>query len=161
MILKIENDSAQPIRWHEGLSVGHADIDAQHRRMVDLFNILYRGVHVHGGGEAEDGMLEELLRMAAENFRTEEDLMRAHAEHHPSFETHRNIHRGLLTELRMLRDALFKSGRHVNAKTLNFIRQWLFDHLTHSDRELVDLVRCAGTGNACAGRCAAGAPARE
>lgn len=161
MILKIENDEVRPIQWHEALTVGHPEIDAQHRRMVELFNALYSGAYTHGAGEAEDGMLEELLRMAAENFRTEEDLMRAHAEHHPSFETHRNIHRGLLTELRMLRDALFKSGRHVNAKTVNFIRQWLLDHLTHSDRELVDLVRCAGTGNACAGRCAAGAAVPE
>lgn len=125
--------------------------------MVKLFNALHRGVCTHGGGERENLMLEEMLRLAVENFRTEESLMRAHAEHHPSFQTHRNIHQGLLTELQMLRDGLLGSGRHVNAKTVNFIRQWLFDHLIHSDRELIDLARCSGAGNTCMGRCAAGA----
>lgn len=144
---------AARIEWNHGLTVGHAEIDRQHREMVELFNTLHAAVYAGQAGEAQDRMLDRLLLLAKENFASEESLMSAHAEEQERFGVHRAIHRGMLQEMQMLRDGLFQRGGHVNAKTLNFISKWLFEHLTHSDRELADLVRCARGAGICTGDC--------
>lgn len=121
------------------MSIGHALIDAQHRRMVALFNDLRDALYAGGAPAEVEQMLDEMLRAAADNFATEEALMSRHPAASESFEVHREIHRGLLAEMRNLRERLFKRGAHIDARTINFIRQWLLDHILHSDRELAGL----------------------
>lgn len=129
------------IEWQEALRIGHAEIDAQHRRLVETFNALHDAVYRNGGGAQEDALLDRLIALAEENFRTEEALMAAHPAQDSAFQVHREIHDALLRELRLLREGLARCGAHVNAKTVNFVRKWLFDHFTHTDRELVRLTR--------------------
>lgn len=124
------------IDWDERLAIGHPQIDAQHRQMVELFNALQRGVYAGLSRNAQDEMLDRLLALAADNFRAEEALMDA-LPADPRFEVHRAIHRSMLREMQMLREGLARRGAHLNTRTLGFISRWLFDHLTHSDRELV------------------------
>ena len=90
-------------------------------------------------GEAEDRLLDELLRLAALNFRTEEEWMgRCNYE---NSKPHAESHAHLLGELAALRDGLFTRHEHLNRKVVFFIRRWLEQHLLHSDRELADAIR--------------------
>jgi hemerythrin-like metal-binding protein len=130
------NGRARRIDWAETLAVGHPGIDAQHREMVEIFNTLHQAVYAGHASGTEEGMLGRLLALAGENFRTEEALMSEHGTDAARLEVHRSIHRGMLQEMQMLRDGLARRSAHVNAKTLNFISKWLFEHLTHSDRDL-------------------------
>lgn len=123
----------------DSLEFGVAVIDKQHRRMVKIVNELLRAVLDHPLGESEHQLLDEFVRLADLNFRTEEVWMhRCHYEHR---ETHSESHTHLLRELVELRDGLLQRHDNLNRKAVFFVRRWLENHLIHSDRELADAIR--------------------
>jgi len=133
----------QCIEWTTALELGHPEIDAQHRRMVEIFNLLHDAVYARRVTLREDLLLDELIRRTDESFRTEEALMEAHSEPALQFDAHRKAHVILLHELVALRDGLFARHAHVNLRTLNFLKKWLFGHLSQADRELLRVTQLA------------------
>jgi hemerythrin-like metal-binding protein len=133
----------ESIPWSSELELGHAQIDSQHRRMVEIFNILHAAVRENRAGEAENRLLDELVGLAEENFRTEEWLMQAgsgsSAEQEERFCAHREAHEHLLHEISELRDELFARHATLNLKTLRFLKRWLFEHVKGADRHLLEL----------------------
>jgi|ERR1039457_774960 hemerythrin len=129
----------EPLVFTDSLKFGVAVIDRQHRRMVKIVNELLGAVLDHKLGESEDQLLDELVRLAALNFRTEEVWMhRCRYEH---CEAHSASHTHLLRELVRLRDGMFLRHENLNRKTVFFVRRWLEIHLVHNDRELADAIR--------------------
>lgn len=129
----------QRIHWGPALELGHREIDAQHRRMVEIFNHLHDAVYAQRVGLHEDVLLDELIRVADANFRTEEGCMDSRPELSERFVAHREAHVILLHELVALRDGLFARHAHVNLRALNFLKKWLFDHMSHADRDLLEI----------------------
>ena len=107
--------------------------------MVQIVNQLLLAATGRALGEAEDRLLDELARLAALNFRTEEEWMRR-CDYENS-ELHAESHAHLLQELIALRDGTFTRYEHLNRKVVFFVRRWLELHLLHSDRELADAIR--------------------
>jgi hemerythrin len=140
----------QRIEWNRALELGHPEIDAQHRRMVEIFNLLHDAVYAHQVTLREDLLLDELVRVADENFRTEEALMEGHSEPALQFDAHREAHVILLHELVALRDGLFARHAHVNLRALNFLKKWLFGHMSQADRDLLHITRAAATARSAA-----------
>ena len=128
-----------PLAFTDDLKFGVAAIDRQHRRMVHIVNHLLMAVIGGAMGDAEDLLLDELVRLAARNFRTEEKWMRRC--NYENGESHAESHAHLLQELVALRDGLFTRHEHLNRKVVFFVRRWLEQHLLHSDRELADAIR--------------------
>lgn len=124
----------QHIEWTEELELGHAGIDAQHRRIVEILNSLHAATSEHRAGAAENALLDELVRLVDEHFRTEETMMRAAG--YAGYETHREAHEILLHSVVDLRDSLFRKRANINLKTLNFLKRWLYNHMCHTDCDL-------------------------
>lgn len=128
-----------PLVFTDNLKFGVAAIDRQHRRMVQIVNHLLIAVTGGALSEAEDRLLDEMVRLAARNFRTEEEWMRRCSYENGAL--HAESHAHLLQELVSLRDGIFTRHEHLNRKVVFFIRRWLEKHLLHSDRELADAIR--------------------
>ncbi len=128
-----------PLVFTDNLKFGVAVIDSQHRRMVKIVNELLGAVLDHPLAETEDLLLDELVRLASLNFRTEEEWMRRCG--YERYEVHAESHAHLLNELVELRNGLFTRAEHLNRKVVIFVRRWLENHLIHSDRELADAIR--------------------
>jgi hemerythrin-like metal-binding protein len=129
----------RPLAFTDKLKCGDAVIDSQHRRMVHIVNELL-GAALDGKlGEAEDRLLDELVRLAEINFRTEEEWMRRCS--YERYEMHAEAHAHLLNELVELRAGLFTRHEHLNRKVVLFVRRWLENHLVHSDRDLAESIR--------------------
>ncbi|MBI3375593.1 MAG: hemerythrin family protein [Betaproteobacteria bacterium] len=124
----------QHIEWTEELELGHPGIDAQHRRIVEILNSLHQAASAHRTGSAENALLDELVRLVDEHFRTEEAMMRA--ARFAGYETHREAHQILLQSVVDLRDSLFRQHENISLKTLNFLKRWLYDHMCHTDCDL-------------------------
>lgn len=124
----------QHIEWTEELELGHAEIDAQHRRIVEILNCLHAAAAKHRAGAAENALLDELVRLVDEHFRTEEAMMRS--ARYAGYETHREAHEILRHSVVDLRDSLFREHASISLKTLNFLKRWLYDHMRHTDCDL-------------------------
>ncbi|OGA30153.1 MAG: hypothetical protein A3I01_04400 [Betaproteobacteria bacterium RIFCSPLOWO2_02_FULL_65_24] len=127
------------LAFSNDIKCGILEIDRQHRRMVKIVNHLMEAVLHNTLGQTENRLLDELVRLAAQNFRAEEEWMRRCRYEHA--EVHIESHAHLLNELVELRDGLFKRHEHVNRKAVAFVRRWLESHLAESDRDLARAVR--------------------
>ena len=61
--------------WDDSLSVQIQEIDEDHRKLVDLFNILSHSVEEGDASNYIEAVLEELLSCTIWHFRHEERLM--------------------------------------------------------------------------------------
>lgn len=129
----------RPLAFTEDLKFGVPAIDRQHRRMIKIVNSLVNAVIDGNLGANEDLLLDEMVRLADLNFRTEEEWMGRCG--YERCAAHAEAHAHLLRELVQLRDGMFTRHEHLNRKAVFFVRRWLENHLVHSDRELADAIR--------------------
>ena len=63
------------LQWNSTLQLGHAQIDAEHRRLVDLLNALYDAMQAGQGREVCGKILADLVDYTRVHFAAEERLM--------------------------------------------------------------------------------------
>ena len=114
--------------WDNALSVDVDEIDDDHRRLVDLFNMLN---HAVVEGEPENyinAVFEELLGCTIWHFRHEERLMVKYG--YDGYEEHRDEHNKLIETAQALQ------GKAVSTDEIEFLEKWLTGHILGADMEL-------------------------
>jgi len=119
------------LRWDKTLSVEVAEIDADHRRLLELFNRL--------GHAVEDGepqayvrlVMDELISCTEWHFKHEEWLMQKYA--YPDLAQHRTEHEELIASGKALQQQLEASGGRLSAQEIEFLEHWLTGHIYGAD----------------------------
>ncbi len=121
--------------WDDRYSVGIPEIDSDHRRLIDLMNDLFVMCVVDQDGEETRVLLDRLIDATLTHFAHEEGFMRKRG--YPNFEQHRAEHRILIAEIETLRTDWMKRQKAEAAMSiLNFLREWLINHIEAEDRKL-------------------------
>ena len=126
------------VNWSSDHVLGNAEIDDQHRRMVEIFNALHPVAGADPDAGAQDRLLDELICVTDSHFCSEEALMRLLPGWPQRFAAHLESHRVLLFELIKLREELSRSGACIGPRVLEFLGRWLFEHMDIFDRELAE-----------------------
>lgn len=130
--------------WKKSYEIGVADIDLQHRRLVGLINELSDAMMVKHGYSTIPHILEELGDYVQLHFTTEETLMEKAS--YPGMAEHRNKHLAL-TEKFLAFKARYSQDHELNPKELlDFLCDWLKDHIMMSDKEFGTYLRSEGLG---------------
>ena len=120
--------------WVDGYSVNVAEIDQQHRHMVDGVNRLFQAMAARSGREALSAAIAELIDCTREHFAAEERLMREH--HYPELAAHAQQHAQLVEEL-LEYNRHFTEGDTLLSFALALrLKGWALRHIVSSDREL-------------------------
>jgi len=120
--------------WDKTLSVQVQEIDEDHRRLVDLFNIL---VHSVVEGDAPDyiqAVMEELITCTVWHFRHEERLMLKYG--YGGFEEHKSEHDELIESAKELQQKLLQEDKPVSSEDIRFLEHWLTGHILGTDMDL-------------------------
>ncbi|ROR32368.1 bacteriohemerythrin [Inmirania thermothiophila] len=125
--------------WDPALDTGIAEIDAQHRRIVDYINELGDAIGA-GDGAAIAATLHDLVDYTLTHFSFEERLM-ARARY-PAFEEHRALHEHFQQEVRDWRER-FQRGEDVAAEVRAELRTWLLRHIQVEDHKYAPWVRAS------------------
>ena len=131
----LTDDCAMPlISWNESLSVGYEPIDEQHRRLIELINML-QDATTHGGDQHVMGdVLDGLIEYTRFHFATEERLMEAYK--YPLNALHTKAHTELRRRVVALRGQ-FTAGKPVISVNVQlFLKDWLASHILRSDMAL-------------------------
>lgn len=126
------------LAWSETLSVAVDEIDEDHRRLVDLFNLF---AHAVGEGEAPDyleALLEELIACTAWHFKHEERLMLKYA--YPGFEEHKQEHEELIEGVDEIRQKFPGAERRADEGDIEALERWLVEHILVTDMPLGDFL---------------------
>ena len=133
--------------WSDTLNVGHAAIDGDHRRLVSLVNELHDAMKAGEGRQHCGEVLDELVRYADTHFKREEALMEragfAHLAHH------KTSHDQLLNQVRRLQADFNDEKLSLTMDLMNFLKDWLNNHIMGQDKELVAYLMPAHQAEAC------------
>ncbi len=115
--------------WDEILSVGVEEVDEDHRRLLELFNLLNRATEAGRTPEYVAAVLEELIHCTAWHFSHEERLMLEHG--YEGLAEHRQEHRELMQGVRALQQKVQQTG--VTQEDLQYLERWLTQHILSED----------------------------
>jgi len=139
-----------PIQWLDDWLLDIAEIDKEHRELVDLVNRLLQ-CRCGDGGDLDRTpvsrhetlilhMLDELGLHTRRHFRHEEAFMRESA--YPDFEDHRYEHITMLAEFaELVRDVRKQGVECLDGDTLAQLKCWLISHMAGADRRFGDYHR--------------------
>ena len=120
------------IKWTEEYSVGIKEIDNQHKGLVILINELFT---LMTKGKSKDSLSEifnYLTDYTKKHFFTEETLLYKYA--YPEIDQHKLEHSKFIENLNNLKSD-FKTGKiTISIETLNFLKDWLLNHIKLSDK---------------------------
>lgn len=119
--------------WSDTLSVEVKEVDDDHHRLVDLFNLLNHAV-IEGNDARYIGIvLEELVNCTAWHFSHEERLMLKNG--YGDFESHKEEHEELLSSARELQQQQ-ADGRPISDEDIEFLEHWLTAHILTTDMKM-------------------------
>ena len=125
-------------KWEPEYSLGIADLDGEHKNLLNLLCKIHYSMTVESERENIDGLLARLARDTKAHFGTEEKLMAESS--FPELIEHKREHLKLL-KLVMSLQIWSRSSRAASAaKDLRLIRGWLIDHIRFVDRKFGEFV---------------------
>ena len=122
------------IIWDETLSVEVDEIDEDHRRLIDLFNILSHSVAEGDATDYIEAVLEELISCTIWHFRHEERLMLKYK--YEGFVEHKDEHNDLINSARELQKKFHKENKLLTNEDIEFLADWLTEHILGQDMRL-------------------------
>jgi hemerythrin-like metal-binding protein/PAS domain S-box-containing protein len=147
MKLGSDNQRIDIFPWDENFNTGLADVDEQHRKLVQLLNALASHVAFRRDPAGLAVVFDELAAYTVYHFDTEERLWREYLADDPAEVLHRAAHAGFVDEVLRLRTALSDSTqRGVAEEALNFLVHWLASHILEADRAMAYTVMALRAG---------------
>lgn len=133
-----------PIEWTDQLLTGVAEIDKQHRILIDSINEANIRLMADHDLKLVEQITKDLLSYAIYHFETEEDLMLHYdydGESAEDAELHQKQHREFSTQVLAVRDGL-RAGKAISREDLlAFLNGWLISHIMNTDQRLGAFIR--------------------
>jgi hemerythrin len=120
--------------WGKILSIDVDEIDDDHRKLINIYNILNHAVME---GESPDylaAVLAELINCTVWHFSHEERLMLKYA--YEGMEEHKAVHQALIRGARELQDKILLADKAIADEDINYLERWLTEHILTDDMRL-------------------------
>lgn len=150
--LKIElsqkgNNSSVPknvlIQWNSSFSVKHAELDEQHKKLVNLINSLYSAFKQGKGTNELSKILIELISYTSHHFSAEEKIMREIEFN--KIEEHLEEHKELVRQVVQFQKDFDAGKVTIGYDIMNFLKDWLEKHILESDMMYAEFIQASAT----------------
>jgi len=123
------------IEWRPEFETGIAEVDHEHRLLVDLINALHDELGANSSKAVVSSFLGEVFAKISAHFALEETVMRKHR--YDEYAAHKADHEKLLDDIRDIM-AAHEEGVFVNYKDAlsRAVRDWFVDHFKTKDARL-------------------------
>jgi diguanylate cyclase (GGDEF)-like protein/PAS domain S-box-containing protein/hemerythrin-like metal-binding protein len=133
--------------WNEHFNTGVSTIDEQHKRLVQLINLLASHIAFQSDIPALNVIFDELAGYAAYHFQTEENIWHQHFPDDDLESQHKHTHLGFIeTVLQIKNQDNSTSTDDVIASVLAFLTRWLAAHILENDRYMAMVVLALQSG---------------
>jgi hemerythrin-like metal-binding protein len=131
-------EKLERIEWKDEYNVGEETIDFQHKELVRLINNLVDSVGTAQQELLQEITLDELVKYTHNHFAQEESLMEKH--NYAGIEPHKELHKGFIAKITDLKEQYSKGNSEINEGIFNFVRDWLLNHISKKDLEMVKAI---------------------
>ena len=122
------------LSWQDRFSIGIAEVDHEHREMIQLINDLHAALGADQSPERIEEFLGEILARIAAHFALEEKSMEA--LRYPERGALKADHERLLDEIRDIMDEVSERGILDEARFSDRLSAWFGDHFSSFDERL-------------------------
>ncbi|MBA4407716.1 hemerythrin [bacterium] len=130
------------LNWSDNYSVRVREIDTQHKKLIDLINTLHDGMKSGKGKEVLGGILNELVAYTVYHFGFEEKLFDKYG--YPETIIHKRQHADLIAQVKKFVDSYNSGDGVLTIELMNFLRDWLTQHIAGSDKKYSDFFNGKG-----------------
>ncbi len=120
--------------WENSLSVDVDEIDEDHRRLIELFNLVNQAVEEAQSVEYVRILIEELLSCTEWHFRHEERLMFQYS--YEGLQAHREEHQELMSSIWAFLKRVIEEEGKLSNEELEHLENWLVGHILGADMDL-------------------------
>ena len=138
--------------WDESFSVGVAELNRQHQRLIDLINELYEATQQGQDRNRLTSAVDELETMAAVldqlidysnyHFAMEERYMVEFA--YPEYEEHKRAHGEFVNRSEAFRRDFDEGTALLSMEIMQFLQNWWKDHIVDVDKKYGPLLNERG-----------------
>ena len=131
------------MEWTDRMSVGVAQFDNEHKKLVSLINELFDAVQAGRGREALGKILDELINYTKTHFTNEEHLMQKQG--YPNLEAHRKEHEALTKQvIDVQRKYHAGATAMLSMEVMTFLKNWLIKHIQGTDKQYGPFLNAKG-----------------
>lgn len=120
--------------WDARYDTGLAEVDSQHRRLVDIINHVDRLLRAQSPLAVLEPVLDELTAYAQYHFGTEERLMDSLRCEPAHVQRHKLAHEGFVKQVSVMRDQATVNPAEFIPTLLRFLSTWLVHHILTIDQ---------------------------
>lgn len=125
--------------WSSQYETGIPEIDAQHKKLVEMLNTLYESMTAGNATGQLGPLLDGLASYCVSHFQTEESLMKAKG--YADYADHKQKHEAITAEI-LKKQAAVKAGENVPVVELgNYLKNWLKTHILETDMKYVPALK--------------------
>ena len=128
---------SQAFEWSEKCSVGIPELDAQHRRLIELINELVNSMQTGETNGNAAAILKELNRYAESHLQREELVLRVKG--YPRYAEHKAEHDAYRAKIAALLE--YSERGDFTVRLTNFVSDWWRFHVQGTDQEYARFFR--------------------
>ncbi|MDR2800717.1 MAG: bacteriohemerythrin [Desulfovibrio sp.] len=144
--LSAAGNRVRMIDWTPDLNVGIELIDNQHKMLCAYINILYRALQDGRFEMAGSAIVTSLKNYTVSHFSTEEQYF-SHTRY-PQAAEHMRIHKKFVEKVAAVDAQLAAGNFHVGDDLLEFLKNWLLNHIRVTDHQYAPFVKALLEANA-------------
>ena len=134
-----EKDIPDLFPWGPKILIGIDEIDNQHKELVKFINQLYKAMKMKRSAKIFKQIITGLTDYTVFHFRHEEQLFKKY--HYPETDKHIKEHYNLVSEINEFKDQFEKGKAAVSMELMNFLTDWLKDHILRTDKKYVPFLK--------------------
>lgn len=130
------------ITWNDSLSVGVKTFDNEHKQLIFLINELNNAILIRSSEKTVENTIVQLINYTELHFNHEEEYMRLYD--YPGYEAQKKEHTALKAQVHDYYDQLKAGKKSFSLSLMNFLKEWLINHIMVADKLYKDFFASKG-----------------
>lgn len=130
------------ISWNNRYSVGIKAIDDQHAKLVEYINELHDAMKAGKAKDAMGSIIRNLINYTSTHFTLEEKFMME--KRYPDYLAHKKEHDAFVKKVLEFQKSFEMGSTSVSIDIINFLRDWLLNHISVTDKKYGPFLNNAG-----------------
>lgn len=120
------------IEWKKEFSVGVVEVDEQHKKLLNMINLLYSSIQKKKPHVIINSIIQDMMEYTIYHFDTEEKVLKENGLD-PSKQ--KKEHTKYIDNVGNIFQSYLQRDKEIYTKTIRFLWSWWKDHILETDKK--------------------------